>query len=104
MRTDHDEGGVEVSRDASVQVQAYLRYQFSQATNVAFGYSGTFGGEDHIGGAYAGTKTRSDQLRAFASTFVTPTLQLSGMVATDINGEGGFKNDFVGTIRLMKLF
>lgn len=104
FRADHDEGGVEVSRDPSAQVQAYLRYQFSQGTNVAIGYSGTFGGKDFYNDAYAGTKTRVDQIRATASTFVTPTLQISGMIGTDVNAEGGFKNDFVGTLRLLKLF
>lgn len=104
VRADHTEDGVEFSRDASVQAQAYLRYQFSQATNVSFGYSGTFGGKDFINDTYAGTKTRVDQLRLFGSTFVTPTVQLHGMIGTDVNAEGGFRNDFVGTIRLLKLF
>lgn len=104
LRADHTENGVEISRDPSMQVQAYLRYQFSQATSVSFGYSGTFGGKDFANDAFAGTETRTDQLRAFASTFITPTMQLHGMIGTDVNTEGGFKNDFVGTIRLMKLF
>lgn len=104
IRADHEEDGVEFSRDASLQVQAYLRYQFSAATNVSFGYSGTYGGKDFVNDTYAGTSTRVDQLRLFGSTFLTPTLQLHGMIGTDVKTEGGFKNDFVGTIRLMKLF
>lgn len=104
FRGDHTENGVEISRDPSAQVQAYLRYQFSQATNVAVGYSGTFGGKDFQDNNYAFTQTRVDQIRATASTFLSPTLQLSGMIGTDVNVEGGFKNDFVGTVRLMKLF
>lgn len=104
VRSDHSENGIEFSRDASVQVQAYLRYQFSATTNVSFGYSGTFGGKDFVNDTYAGTKTRSDQLRLFGSTFLTPTLQVQGMIGTDLNTQGGFRNDFIGTVRLMKLF
>jgi hypothetical protein len=103
-RADHKENGLEFSRDASAQLQTYLRYQFSQATSVSVGYSGTFGGKNFVNDTYTGIKTRNDQIRAYASTFVTPTLQIGGMVGTDVNAEGGFKQDFVGTIRLLKLF
>lgn len=104
FRADHDEQGLEVSRKASTQAQAYLRYQFSAATNIAIGYSGTFGGKDYVNDTYTGTRTRVDQLRLTGSTFLSPTLQLSGMIGTDVNVEGGFKQDVVGTIRLLKLF
>lgn len=104
IRADHEENGLEFSREASLQLQAYLRYQFSAATSVSFGYSGIFGGEDKINGVATGTQTRTNQLRLFGSTFVTPTVQLHGMIGTDIDTDGGFKNDFVGMLRLMKLF
>lgn len=104
LRANHSENGLDFSRDASAQLQAYLRYQFSPTTSVSFGYSGTFGGKDKINDVYVGTKTRTDELRLFGSTFLTPTLQLTGMIGTDLNTQGGFKNDFIGTVRLMKLF
>ncbi|GLS30321.1 Uncharacterized conserved protein [Mesorhizobium albiziae] len=103
-RADHTENGIEFSRDASAQFQAYLRYQFSPTTSVSVGYSGTFGGENFVNDTYTGIKTRNDQIRLHASTFLTPTLQLGGMIGTDVNAEGGFEQDFVGTIRLLKLF
>ncbi len=104
FEADHDEGAVAFSRDPSVQVQAYMRYQFSQATSVSFGYSGKFGGKQFTNGSYTGLKTRSDQLRLFANHFFTPTLQLQGMIGSDVNVEGGFKNDFVTQLRLLKVF
>lgn len=104
IRGDSSEMGFRYTRQASVQVQGYLRYQFSAATNVAIGYSGTFGGKDFVNGIYAGTKTRTDQLRVTASTFLSPTIQVQGMVGFDVNTEGGFQQGFVGTLRLMTLF
>ncbi len=49
FRRDSEEAGnLTVSQDPSFQLQAYLRYQVSQATSVSFGYSGTFGGESFV--------------------------------------------------------
>ncbi|MDD2867843.1 transporter [Neomegalonema sp.] len=104
FRQDHDHFGVEHSRDPSTQLQAYLRYQTSPSTSFSLGYSGLFGGEDYVDGVYQGTKTRSDQVRLFAATMLSPTVQIQGMLATDLRTEGGFEQDVVGTIRLMKLF
>lgn len=104
IRDDHREFGVVIKRDPSVQTQAYLRYQFSPTTNVSFGYSGTFGGKDFVGGVYARTKTRQDQLRVFASTFVTKTVQIQAMVGTDVTSQPGFRQDVVGTVRLLSMF
>lgn len=104
IRDDHRELGQKISRDPSTQFQAYLRYQISAASSLSFGYSGLFGGKDSVGSSYVGTKTRSDQLRVFASTMLTPTLQIQGMIGTDIYAQTGFKQDVVGTLRLLKLF
>ncbi|MBP0579826.1 transporter [Labrys sp. LIt4] len=102
---DHTEYGLKRSQDPSVQLQAYLRYQLSPATSVSFGYSGHFGGKQSVGGTYTGLKTDSHGLRAFASHMLTPTWQISGVVGADItNAKGGFRNDFTGQIRLMKIF
>lgn len=104
IRDDHREFGLTIRRDPSYQAQAYLRYQFSPTTNVSFGYSGTYGGKDFVGGTYARTKTRQDQIRVFASTFLTKTTQIQAMVGTDVSAQAGFKQDVVGTIRLLQLF
>ncbi|MBZ9772482.1 transporter [Mesorhizobium sp. CO1-1-8] len=92
------------SRDTSYQAQAYLRYQLSQVTSVSFGYSGKFGGALSFGDNYTGFKTRSDQLRLFASHFFTSTFQAQAMVGSDVKTEDGFKNDVVVQLRFLKLF
>ncbi|WP_377291798.1 transporter [Rhizobium sp. SG2393] len=104
IQLDHSESGREISRKPSSEVQAYLRYQFDQKTSVSFGYAGFFGGAGEVNGVKTGLKTRADQLRLFANTFVLPDVQLQGMVGTDIGGEGGFKQNFVAQVRLLKLF
>ncbi|WP_180903346.1 transporter [Martelella soudanensis] len=100
---DHDEDGVDYSRDPSAQLQAYLRYQPSAKASVSFGYSGKFGGKSYANGTYTQQMTRQDSLRLFANTFITPTVQIEAMLSMDVNVNGGFKGT-TGQLRLMKLF
>ncbi|WP_205910434.1 transporter [Rhizobium sp. FY34] len=104
FRKDHKEDGLSFSRDPSTELQTYLRYQVSDKTSLSFGYAGIFGGTNQVNDVATGLKTRSDQLRVFANTFVSQSVQLQGMVGTDINVEGGFKQDLVAQIRVLKIF
>lgn len=104
FRTNHNDHGLQHSRDPSIQLQAYLRYQISPTTSAAFGYSGLFGGEEEVDDVRTGIKTRSDQLRVFGATMLSPTVQVQGMLGTDLHASGGFKQDLVATVRLMKIF
>lgn len=101
---DHTEDGVEVSRDPSYNLQAYLRFQPNPATNLSIGYSGVWGGEIDVDGAYSGQKTRFDQIRLFANTMLTPTLQIQGMIGSDFDVVGGFKQSPIAQIRFVKIF
>lgn len=102
--TDHTNTGIRVHQDTSIEAQAYLRYAFSKATSVSAGYSGTYGGQIYYNGSAGLTKTREDQVKLFASTFVAPTVQLQGMIGTDIAATGGFRNDIITQIRILKIF
>lgn len=104
VSSDFSTEGVNVSRSTSGQVQAYLRYKPSPATSVSFGYSGTFGGEYYANGIYTGQKFRDDQLRAFATTFLSEQIQVMGMLGTSINTEGGFQNAITAQFRILTLF
>lgn len=104
FQMDHEEDGRTFSRDPSTELQAYLRYQISEKASVSFGYAGFFGGAGEVDDVATGLKTRSDQLRIFANAFVTESVQLQGMLGTDINVEGGFKQDLVAQIRVLKVF
>lgn len=101
---DHDENGLTVSREPAYQAQIALRKQFSETTSVSLGLSSQMGGKVKIDGVDTGLRARRDQVRLYANTFVTPTVQLQGMLAKDIRGDGGFKNSHMLEIRLLKLF
>lgn len=104
LTLDHDENGATVSREPAYQVQAAVRKQFSQMTSVSLGLSSQWGGKVEIGGVDTGLRTRRDQLRLYANTFLAPGFQVQGMLATDLNSEGGFEFQPVAELRLMKVF
>ena len=104
LSMDHTESGVDVSRDPASQVQVAFRKQFGQTKSLSVGYSGQFGGDINYDGVYSGLKTRRDQIRVYANTFVSPTVQVQGMLAKDLYVQDGFKNDVVAEIRFLKLF
>ncbi|NML33293.1 transporter [Paraburkholderia antibiotica] len=100
----HSDAGYDISVRPSIQLQTYLRYQFTPATSLSFGYSGTFGGKQYVDDVYTGQKTSSSQLRLFASHMLTPTWQLSAMLGKAVATEGGFKNSYSAQLRVMKIF
>ncbi len=104
IAADHSKDGIHYEQDPSAQLQTYIRYQVTPESALSFGYSGSFGGKSYQNGVYTGLKTRRDQLRAFASTFITPSTQLQGMVGHDVGVEGGYQTDIVGQLRLAVVF
>jgi hypothetical protein len=57
-----------------------------------------------VNGLESGLKTESDQLRVFGTHFVSPTVQVQGMLGKDINVDGGFQNNSVAQFRLVKVY
>lgn len=104
LKADHRENGVKHARDPSWQLQTMLRKQWGPGTSLTVGYSGQRGGDQIIGGTRTGLKTHRDQIRLYGTHFLTPTFQIQGMLAKDINVEGGFEYDSVTQIRLVKVF
>lgn len=96
--------GVKKSVDPASQVQVDLRYQFNPATSVSIGYSKLYGGEQYLDDKYSGTKTDSEQVRLYASHWITPTVQTQVMIGRDIDVEGGFDKNAVAVLRLAKIF
>lgn len=101
---DFTNGGVRFERAPSTQLQAYLRYNLSPAASVSAGYSGHYGGKQTVNSRYSGLKTESHQVRVFLNRFVTETIQLQGMVGSDLSVTGGFKQGVVGQFRLLTVF
>jgi hypothetical protein len=104
IQKDHDDKGIEVSTDPAYQYQAYLRYQFSPATALSFGYNGVYGGDQHLNGVYTGQRSRTDGVRVFLSRFVSPTFQIQSQIGTEFNAEGGFRDGTFAQLRLLKVF
>lgn len=104
---DNDEAGngsQRLKQNNSYQLQSWLRYHISPETYIGAGYSKTFGGKQSLDGVYTGSKTDVDQARLTFGTFVTPSMQLLGVAATDLHVDGGFKEDFRLNLRLLKVF
>lgn len=101
---DFTEAGTDYSRDPTAQLQAYVRYQYSDKTAFSLGYTGKTGGDLFTNGVYTGQKTESQQVRLVASQFVTPSQQVQLMLAKDTEADGGFKADSLVQLRLTSVF
>lgn len=90
----------------SYQFQAWLSYSplVDQTWRVAVGYSQMWGGAQMLNGVRNGVATKSQQIRFEVSKFLAPDLQLLGEVSHDLAVSGGYKQDFVGLVRLAKLW
>lgn len=94
-----------LTQDTTYQFQAWLSYSpAADATwRFAVGYSQFWGGEQQLDGTSNGAATQASQVRLEVSKFVAPDFQVLGLVQTDVAASGGFKEDFRGTIRLLKV-
>lgn len=93
-----------LSQSNSYQVQPWIRYRISPSSEVALGYSGTFGGFQKLDGISNGAATIAHTVRLSYSQFLSPTWQLSGRIGRDISVSGGFRQDFFLQARLLKVF
>ncbi|MFG1304712.1 transporter [Xanthobacter autotrophicus] len=97
-------GWQRLTQDNTYQLQAWLSYAFAPTWSVAAGYSRYWGGDEYLNGVATGNATHKDQLRLELSKFITPTFQVLGLVQRDFNTEGGFPENFRGTVRLLQVF
>lgn len=95
-----------LEQDNTYQAQIWLSYTppADKSWNFAIGYSKNWGGEQTLDGVANGNATQSDQARLQVAKFVTPTVQIQGLLQRDLRVEGGFKEDARATLRLLKLF
>lgn len=99
-------GQGKLRQNETYQFQGWLSYTPPQDKSWSFaaGYSRLWGGEQRLDGSGTGQATRADQVRFEVSRFVTPTVQVQGLVQRDIEVSGGFREDFRAQLRLLKLF
>jgi hypothetical protein len=104
---DDDEAGngrQKLTQEPTVETFAWLAYNFDPGTWAAIGYYGSFGGRKSLNGSGNGFRTHFHQVRAAFSKFVKPDLQLTGSLGHDLSVRGGFKQDYVLQLRILKLF
>lgn len=99
-------GNGRLTQENTYQGQIWLSYTppADKSWNFAVGYSKYWGGVQKLDGSTNGIATKSDQIRFQVAKFVTPTVQVQGLLQRDLAVEGGFKEDARVTLRLMKLF
>jgi hypothetical protein len=93
-----------LQQQPTYQLQSWLSYSIDPASLVSAGYSALLGGTQTLDGVQNGLKTQSQQVRLAYSRFLSPSFQLLGSIAHDINVVGGFKQNFGLTIRVVRLF
>lgn len=101
---DFDRAGVSYERDTSYQAQAYIRYQYSDATAFSLGYTAKTGGDLFADGNDTGVKTQFEQVRLLGSTFVTQSQQAQVMIGKDVSGKGGFAMEPLVEFRFVSVF
>ncbi len=97
-------GGGRLTQDTTYQFQGWLNWAFAPTWQASAGYARLWGGTEYLDGIATGNATRKDQARFELSKFITPTFQVLALVQRDFNTEGGFQEDFRGTLRLMQAF
>jgi hypothetical protein len=86
------------------QLQSWLSYIISPTSLASVGAAALLGGTQTLGGAPNGLKTQSQQIRAAYTQVISPSFQLLGSVAHDVNTAGGFKQTFGVTLRAAYFF
>jgi hypothetical protein len=97
-------GSATLSQDNTYYFQGWLSYNFAPSWSASVGYAKYWGGDEFLSGVETGNATDKQQIRAELSKFVTPTFQVLGDVSRDVETSGAFKEDFRGTLRLLKVF
>lgn len=98
------DGNSTLRQDNSYQAQAWLRYKIDPTLTVGGGWSGTWGGEQKVGGDDNGLSTEVQQLRAIAQWWPQPNIQLQAIARTDVWAEGGFREALGLQFKLLYLF
>lgn len=104
---DNDEGGggdQTLSQDPTIEAYGWLTWAPDAGSWIGLGYAGGFGGEQQLDGSANGVKTEFHQIRAGYGRFVSPGVQIVGTLGRDLHVEGGFRQDIVAQLRVLKLF
>jgi hypothetical protein len=93
-----------LTKQPTYQLQSWLSYVLPPSSLVSVGHSAFFGGAERISGSENGVKSKSQQIRATYTQFLSPSVQLLGSITHDISVVGGFKQKLGLTLRLAHFF
>ena len=96
--------GQRLTQTPTYRVQSFVNWRWTPTLQTSFGYEGFFGGVQSLNAVRNGNKTEEQRLRATASYFITPALQVLLEFNHDVAAVGGFKQDFGATIRVLYAF
>lgn len=86
------------------QVQSFLRYNFSQATDVRFGLSYVTGGKTEVDGVDQDNRLSTSKFQFGGSHFIGPKTQLLATYGRDISVRNGFKENNRFNLRVLQIF
>lgn len=104
---DNDDAGTgaqTLSQKPSFEAYAWLAYDLAPGAWAALGWAGAFGGRQELDGVSNGFRTEFQQVRIAAGAFLAPDLQVVGSVGHDYHVEGGFGQDLVVQLRILRIF
>lgn len=96
--------GATLSKDLAFSQQIWLTYKATQTLNLSVGYAYYGGGTETLAGVETGFNSEKQQVRAAASLWVTPTVQVLAQANHDFEVKGGFEQAFSGLLRVMTVF
>ncbi len=112
--TEAGNGSQRLTQETSYELYGWLVYdvtdlarrawQGASNAKLSLGWMGLYGGEQKLDGVLNGQKVRQDQLRLAYMMNFSPTVQGLLQVSRDVHLEGGFKQNFGLTARLVKAF
>ncbi|MDA8049003.1 MAG: transporter [Rhodospirillales bacterium] len=97
-------GGLKLTQVPTYRVQAWANWRWAPGIETSLGYEGLFGGKQSLGGVANGQKTEEQRVRAAASYFITPTLQVLLEINHDLQVVGGFRQEFGAVFRIAMVF
>lgn len=96
--------GQDLKQKVQYQLQSFLRYNLSPATDLRMGLSHVAGGETEIDGVDQDNSQSLTKVQFGAAHFIGPTTQLLATYGRDISVRNGFKESGRLNLRFLQIF
>lgn len=96
--------GQTMKQKPQYQLQGFLRYSLSPATDLRFGLSHISGGETEVDDVDQGNRLSNSKFQIGTAHFIGPTTQLLATYGQDISVRNGFKESSRINLRVLQIF